>query len=163
MSTSKRKNRIDDSRQLTIYDLIAREQSKIMDDSGSMRVIDELKNALNNALKRSSLSRHQVAGQMSHLLNEEISKAMIDSWTAESKPDRHIPADYIPAFCKATGCNEPLSVLNRKTGLFGLEPPEAVRSEIHQFREEVRKMQREIRKREQLLKVYRDSGNGKKL
>jgi len=156
MSTSKYKKRIDDDpRQLNIYDMISKSRSEKVDDCGSMRVVDSLKEALNAALKSCPLSRHQVAGQISHLLNEEISKATIDSWTAESKTDRHIPAEYIPAFCLATGSNEPLEVLIRKTGLFALEGPEALRSEIQQIREESKRLQKEIRKREQLLELYR--------
>jgi hypothetical protein len=155
MSTSKRKKRIDDPRQLTIYDQIAQVGAARKNDAGSMCVLDELKGSLNLALKRCPLSRHQVAGQMSHLLNEEISKAMIDSWTCESKTDRHIPAEYIPAFCAATGSNDPLQVLNRKIGLFTMLGKEALRSEIHELREESRDLQAEIRKREQLLELYK--------
>jgi hypothetical protein len=155
MSTSKPKKRIDDPRQLSIYDQVARLRSAERNDAGSMHVINELKAALNQALKRCPLSRHQVAGQMSHLLNEEIGKATIDSWTCESKGDRHIPAEYIPAFCAATGSKEPLEVLNKKLGLFTMMGREALRSEIHRLREESRALQAEIRKREQLLELYK--------
>ena len=161
MSTSKSRKRIDDPRQLNFYDLIneAQSQKEVANDAGgSMKVMDELKGALNFALKGSPLSRHQVAGQMSHLLNEEITKAMIDSWTAESKTDRHIPAEFIPAFCRATGCNLPLEVLIKKAGLFALEGPGALRSEIQRLREDSKKLQREIRKRENLLNLCEGEG-----
>ncbi len=91
MSTSNRSKRIDVGEalhQVSIYDIISEVKAKSngsTDEAGAMRVVDELRSSMTRALKKSPLSRHQVAGQMSHLLNEEISKAMIDSWTAESK------------------------------------------------------------------------------
>jgi hypothetical protein len=152
------RKRIDDGRQLTIFDQIQELKSKKEDDSGSLKVKDDLQRALNNAIKKCPLSRHLVAGQMSHLLDEEITKAQIDSWTAESRDDRHIPAEFLPAFCKATGNYEALDVLNRKAGLFAMEGAEAVRSEIHRMREESRILLRECRKREELLETYKNLG-----
>lgn len=149
----KGRKRIDDGRQLTIFDQIRELKSKKEDDSGSLRVKDDLQRALNNAIKHCSLSRHQIAGQMSHLLNDEITKAQIDSWTAESREDRHIPAEYLPAFCQATGNYEALEALNRKAGLFAMEGAEAMRSEIHRMKEEARALLREVRKREELLEM----------
>lgn len=152
---SKYRKRIDDGRQLTIFDQIQELKSKKEDGSGSLRVKDDLQRALNDAIKECPLSRHQIVGEMSHLLNEEISKSMLDSWTAESRDDRHIPAEYLPAFCKVTGNFEALDVLNRKAGLFAMAGSEAVRSEIHKMREEARRLLREVRKREELLETFR--------
>lgn len=152
---SKYRKRIDDGRQLTIFDQIQELKSKKEDGSGSLRVKDDLQRALNDAIKECPLSRHQIVGEMSHLLNEEISKSMLDSWTAESRDDRHIPAEYLPAFCKVTGNFEALEVLNRKAGLFAMAGSEAVRSEIHKMREEARRLLREVRKREELLETFR--------
>lgn len=155
MSTSKKRKILDDNRQISIFDIISDSRKLTVDDvPGSLRSVDELRTALTNALKGCPLSRHQVAGQMAHLLNEEISKAMIDSWTCESKYERHIPAEYLPAFCRATGNNEPLEVLNRKAGLFAMQGQEALRSEIHKIQAQVKQMQREIRKREQMLDLF---------
>ncbi|MHB9075597.1 MAG: hypothetical protein ACYC6G_18995 [Desulfobaccales bacterium] len=152
MSTSKSPKRLDEPRQITIYEEMTRRQSESRAALGSMRCVDELKEALNNALKKCPLSRHQIVGQMSHLLNEEISKAQIDSWTADSK-DRHIPAEYIPAFCEAADNDEPLAVMNRKRRLHTFQEPEALRSEIHRMKEEARQLTKEIQDRERLLKL----------
>lgn len=156
LSTSKTRRSVDDGSQLTIYDAIQQAKSKKLDDAGSMRCMSELQQAMRTALKACPLSRHQIAGQMSHLLNEEITKAQIDAWTAESKADdtgRHIPAEYIPAFCKATGSNEPLDVLDERAGRIALDGLDAMRSEIHQMKEDARKLLREVRKREELLET----------
>jgi hypothetical protein len=115
--------------------------------------MDQLQAALNQALKECLLSRHQIAGQMSHLLNTEITKSQIDAWTAESKTDRHIPAEYLPAFCRVT-CNcTPLEVLARAAGMFCLPGRDALRSEVQRLREKKTKLNREIKKRERMLEL----------
>jgi hypothetical protein len=38
------------------------------------------------------LSRYQVAAKMSELLDVDITKTMLDSWTAESKEQHRFPA-----------------------------------------------------------------------
>lgn len=70
---------------------------------GSKDISVKLKNLITAIIKKCSLSRYQIAGRMSELLDAEISKAMIDAWTAESKEGHRFPAEYIPAFCAATG------------------------------------------------------------
>jgi hypothetical protein len=150
---SKSRKRLDDPRQLSILEEMRRYHKEAQGGLGSMRCKDELQEALNLALKQCPLSRHQVAGEMSHLLNEEITKAQIDSWTAESKNNRHIPAEYLPAFCEATEHNIPLNILNRKRRLFAFQEPEALRSEIHRLKEEARQLLKEAQDRERLLKL----------
>lgn len=43
-------------------------------------------------------SRHDLAARMSELTGEEITKSMLDSWTAESKDRHRFPYEYAPAF-----------------------------------------------------------------
>lgn len=112
---------------------------------------------MRSAIKASPLSRHQVAGEMSHLCGESITKEMIDSWTRESdeingRPCRHIPAEYLPSFCKVTNSNEPLRIMGELVGLFVLPGPEALRAEIRRMEEDIRKIQDRKRRREIFLK-----------
>lgn len=72
------------------------------DLSGSLDISTKLRAALSSAIKRSPLSRHLIAGKMSDLMDRDITKAMLDSWTADSKDAWKFPAEYIPAFCLAT-------------------------------------------------------------
>ncbi len=157
---SKSRKRIaDNPDQLTIFDLItAKSQEK--NEFGSLRVVDELKAALTNALKSSPLSRHQVAGEMSHTLSVEITKGQIAAWTANSKSARHIPAEYLPAFCRVTQSIEPIEVLGRKAGFFVLAGPEALKGEIHELKDEAKKLREEISKRESVLKLYESPTDG---
>lgn len=157
LSTSKVKKAVDDGRQTTIFQAIQEAKSRKLDDAGSMRCMGELQQAMRSALKACPLSRYEVAGRMSHLLSEEISKSMLDAWTCESKsddPGRHIPAEYLPAFCQATGSHEPLDVLDEKAGRIALDSLDAMRSEIHRMKEDARNLMREVRKREELLERF---------
>ena len=121
------------------------------DTEGTLNIRERLRRSLNLAIKESGRSRHQIAGEMSHLLGVEVTKAVIDAWTAESKENYRIPAEYLPAFCKATDCNGPIDLLCETAGIFSMPGPDAIRSEIHKFSEMARKARAEIRKRELFL------------
>jgi len=106
---SKSRNNIDDKRQVTIFDLLKDlSRPEPAATQGSFQIIEKLKNALRDAIKGSPFSRHQIAGEMSHLLGETITKEQIDSWTRESdeingRPGRHIPAEYLRRFAPSPG------------------------------------------------------------
>lgn len=115
--------------------------------TGTMDVQTGLRESLNLAIKGCNLSRWEIAGKMSDLIDCEISKAMLDAWTAESKEGHRFPAEFLPAFCMVTGSREPLSLLAEKAGLFALPGPEALRAEIQKLDEEAKKLSAEKRKR----------------
>lgn len=119
---------------------------------GSLNMREPLRLALATALRRCSLSRWEVAGKMSHLLGCEITKFMLDAWTAESKDGHRFPAEYLPAFCQVTGDRETLTALAEAAGLFAMPGPDALRSEIQKLDEEVKRISLEKRKRLQFLK-----------
>ena len=146
-----------DTRQLNLFEYIA--NLRIPDDGeGTLNVRDPLRRALNRAIKEFDGSRFEVAGAMSHMLGGEISKAMIDSWTAESKLSNRIPAEYIPAFCEATRNRLPLMVINEAAGNISLPGPDAIRSEIQRYTEQEKKARAEKRKRQILLKELENGG-----
>ena len=149
---AKRRKRIDD-RQLNLFDYIKQLQAcEQKTTEGTLNIRESLRLAINQALKESSLSRHQVAGEMSHLLGISITKWMIDAWTAESKNSHRIPAEYVPAFCEVTKFRLPLSILNEAAGIFALPGPDALRSEIQQWDEKEKTARAEKRKRQMFLK-----------
>ena len=153
---SKKTKRLD-SKQITIYEYLqqtASQKSSPLNAGGQFKVIDHLRASMRTAIKDCPLSRHQIAGEMSHLLGTSITKEIIDSWTRESdelngRPGRHIPAEYLPAFCKATGCNDPLIVLGKIAGLFVLPGPEALRAEIQRLDEQIKGAQ--VKKKKRLM------------
>jgi len=140
--------------QPTLFDLLremeARTSQSIL--SGSMDVDRIFRESVSEALKKCPLSRYQVAARMSELTGQEITKAMLDSWTAESKEQHRFPAIFVPAFCEAVSCTDPLRILGRPTGVFVLPGPEALRAEIQRLEEEITVKQQEKRKRVFFLK-----------
>jgi len=136
-----------DERQFSILELIKGMQAQRATE-GAASCVSDLKAALRIAIKNSSMSRHQIAGEMSHLAGVTITKEQIDSWTRESDDGgRHIPAEYLPAFCKTTQSTEPLAVLCRTAGAFVLPGPEALRSEIQRLDEEEKRVRQQKKQR----------------
>jgi len=156
MSKTRRKI---DRNQLSIFDLLKdlSENSSSSPTEGQFKIIDQLRVSIRAAIKECPLSIHQIAGEMSHLLGQTITKETIYSWTRESdeinrRPGRHIPAEFLPAFCKVTGSNEPIVIMGRLTGLFILPGPEALRAEIQKLDEEIQRAKSRKKKRMMFLK-----------
>lgn len=133
---SKSRKRIDEN-QGSLFELIEQINAPKPKKSppGRFRIIDDLRETLRNAIKESPFSRHQIAGEMSHLLDESITKAQLDSWTRETDDQgnpnrRHVPAQYLPAFCDVTGCDEPIRVQARMLDCHLMPPKKALDAEI---------------------------------
>ena len=148
---SKSKKRFDDPRQKSLFDFIKNQASQPT-CPGDLNIQIQLKNILSEALKKSTLSRFQVAARMSELLGAEITKTTLDTWTAESKELHRFPAEYLPAFCAATENFLPLELITRKAGAFLFQGPDALRSEIKALEDKCTKLKKEIRKRQTFLK-----------
>jgi hypothetical protein len=150
--TKKKKNL--DNRQISLFEVIQRFQNCNASNGqgGSMNIDRVFREAISEALRQSPLSRYQVAARMSELTECDITKTMLDSWTAESKDQHRFPAIFLPAFCEATACNAPLQMLGKLVGVFVLPGPEALRAEIHKIEEEISRQQNERRKRMLFLK-----------
>jgi hypothetical protein len=179
-----------DNKQITIFETLLSLSQPSQSQEGQFKVVDRLRGAMRTAIKNSPLSRHQIGGEMSHLLGTTITKEMIDSWTRESpespsprpspargegdccRPDargegeyrgterqygRHVPAEYLPAFCKVTDNVEPLRLMGQLVGLFVLPGPEALRAEIRKLEEEIGRIQKLKRKRETFLREMEKS------
>jgi hypothetical protein len=83
---------------------------------GSLNYDVELRAVLSAALKKCHETRYIVAARMSELTGEDISKAQLDAWTAESKTPWRFPFAYAAAFEAATGTNVLQELLSRKRG-----------------------------------------------
>lgn len=146
-----------DTSQMSIFDMLKRLSAPDYTSEGHLNIINELRTAMRAAIKQSPLSVHQIAGEMSHLLGETVTREMIYSWTRESdeingRPGRHVPAEYLPAFCAATQCNGPLEIIGRRSGFFVLPGPEALRAEIKQIEEEIDRARKRKRQRVSFLR-----------
>jgi len=144
-----------DTAQLSIFEILESTQVEISaqdNPPGSLDVDRQFREVVSEALRRCPLSRYQVVARMSELVGQDITKTMLDSWTAESKEGHRFPAFLLPAFCEATGSKEPLRYLGQMVGVFVLPGPEALRAEIRKIEEEIEKKQAEKRKRMSFLK-----------
>ncbi len=83
---------------------------------GSLDCANELRAELSAALKETPLSRYAVAARMSELTGHEISKSMLDSWTAESKLPWRFPFEFAAAFETVCGTTRLQALLGRKRG-----------------------------------------------
>jgi hypothetical protein len=143
---SKSRTKIDS--QYSLFDLISRLQDHSANPGpGSLNIQYQLRGIISECIKRCPLTRWEIAGSMSALLNQEVSKYMLDTWTAESKEYHRFPAEYLPAFCQTVGSYEPLRFLAEKAGVFLLPGPEALRAEIKKIEEEIRKLHKKRQKR----------------
>ena len=143
------------SAQLNLFDHLRAQQAAEAEKKkmieGTLNVSDPLRVSLNEAIKKCALSRHQIAGEMSHMIGREVTKTQLDSWTAESKELNRIPAEYLPAFCRTTGSQEPIRIITEAAGAFSMPGPDALRSEIQRLSEQEKKIRSEKRKREIFL------------
>jgi hypothetical protein len=137
-----------DNRQLSLLDLLKEAaEEKAAPREGTFDIDKSFRESISVALKGCPLSRWQVAARMSELTGTDITKSMLDSWTAESKEQHRFPAIYLPAFCDAVGSSEPLKLMGRLVGVFILPGPEALRAEIQRLNEQETKIKQEKRKR----------------
>ena len=143
-----------DTKQISLFEFIKsfQEQKSESKPVGSFDIDRRFREAISLALKRCPLSRYQVAARMSELCDTDITKTMLDSWTAESKEMHRFPAIFLPAFCEAVGQSDPLKLIGDPVGVFILPGPEALRAEIQRLEEEIGKKQAEKKKRLVFLK-----------
>jgi len=114
---------------------------------GSLDIDSEFRAAVSRDIKKCPSSRYQIAARMSELTGQEITESMLNSWTAESKDRHRFPCQFFPAFIIATGQRDSFGVLSKKSGLFALPGPEALRAEIQRLDEEIRAKKEEKNKR----------------
>lgn len=155
---SKTRSKIDTANQLNldIFGLIREvsqrqaEASGRIEESGKYNIDIRLRELLSSALKRSPLSRYEVAGKMSELLGVEINKGQLDSWTAESKECHRFPFAYAAAFCMATGDRGILWIAAELCGGYFIEGEDAIRLELGKIEEQ----KQDLARREKVVREF---------
>lgn len=156
---SKRSNKLD-TNQLSIFEIIQENAAVSAPLPGSYDIDKAFREAISGALKACPLSRYHVAARISELVGHDVTKSMIDSWTAESKEQHRFPAIYLPAFCEATGQTAPLAMLGQSAKVFVMAGPDALRAEIRRDEEMIREIQKRKAKKTALLGVMESSTEG---
>jgi len=138
--------------QLSFMDFLKELRPKNIEFS-SLNVDLRLRETVGQAIKESPLSRYQIAAHMSELLGTEISKTMIDSWTAESREGvNRFPACYLPAFCHVVGSIEPMKILADLIGCFVIQGQEALLIELSKVKSQKIKLNEREKAIEAILK-----------
>ncbi|MFH2011707.1 MAG: hypothetical protein ABIJ37_03230 [Pseudomonadota bacterium] len=151
---SKLRKRIDknNDKQLSLFDILKKAQEEdSLPKAGSLNIDIEFRELISAELKKCPYSRYHVAGRMSELTGTEITKSMLDSWTAESKELHRFPAIFAPAFCISVESSGLLDFLGMKAGVFVLPGKEALRADIQKLLEQRDKINKGIKKRRALL------------
>ena len=125
--------------QLSILDLLNDLRPKIEISAYNPDLL--LRISIAKAIKESNLSRIQIAAKMSEALDVEITKTMLDSWTAESREGTNrFPACYLSIFCHVAGSIEPMKILADLIGCVVVQGQEALRIELSRVEEQEQKL-----------------------
>lgn len=107
----------------------------------------EIAHVMSDALKNHD--RFDVAAKMSKLLGREVSKHMLDAYTAESREDHIPPFDTAIAFDLAIGSSALAEFFAKKVGaklVYGKEALDAKLGKLERVRDEAAKEIKRIKK-----------------
>jgi hypothetical protein len=121
--------------------------------AGNLDLDVPLREALSDALKHCDHDRHGVAAEMSRLTGREISKYMLDAYTAESRGDHNFPLRYAAAFEVATDSYCLTQLLAKARGCEVLVGDEAVLAEFGRLE----RMEADLKKQKAALKRYMEA------
>jgi hypothetical protein len=132
MSMAKRRSKIyNNPNQLNLFEVLeALREARTTSFGGSLNIQQQIKNIISEALKGCPLSRWQVAAQMSELAGIDITKGMLDAWSAESREYHRFPLEFVPAFCRVTGNYELLRFVCESAGCYMAEGEEVILAEF---------------------------------
>ena len=88
----------------------------VSSDGALGRLPREVASAVGTMLKGDPRSRYDVAGAVSRLLDEEVSKLMLDAYASEAREGHRISADRLLALVVATGRYDVLRAIMRRIG-----------------------------------------------
>lgn len=104
------------------------------------------------ALREENRSRHEVAGAMSALLDEEVTKAMLDAYASEARDQHNISAGRFFAFVAVTRRYDILDHVMRRIGAAALVGEELVtaraghvKARIDELKAELKDIERQVR------------------
>lgn len=150
------KKNLDSSKQPSLFEWVKKAQVLSFQSSsipqGSLDIDAEYRAAVSADIKACPFSRYQIAARMSELTGQEITESMLNNWTAESHEKHNMPCKFLPVFVVATGGRRAFECLSRRSGLFALPGPEALRAEIQRLDEGIKSLQDEKQKRKIFLK-----------
>ncbi|MBU0971004.1 MAG: hypothetical protein KKC20_10180 [Proteobacteria bacterium] len=149
----------------TAYDLRAKQLSlpfitskSFKRPAGSFRRSEAVQEAVQIALKNCSLSREEIADEMSRLLGEKVSANHIANWAAESKNGWRMPLEYAAAFSVITNDNRVIKAAFSGSGIHVLDDSEMAFFEIGRAVEEKRESDARLKESRIRLEKLRMQG-----
>jgi hypothetical protein len=147
-----------DTQTISIFEYITEQRATSSASSapGSCDIDAKLRAAIALDIKHArdeqgrELGQPEVAGRMTVLAGEEVTSAMLYSWTADSKKKHNMPGKLISALTSATNSHHAQDVVALGAGGFYMPSPEALDSEIYRITRNIKEQHREKKKREQL-------------
>jgi len=121
---------------------------KLKPEPGDLNISLRIRDAISQALRKSKLSRYQIAALMSELTGSDISKTMLDAYSADSKEYHRFPLEWVPAFIRATGDEAILKAVAEAAGCQVVSGDEAVYAEIARLE----RQEEEIRRKKEILR-----------
>lgn len=126
--------------------------------AGSFRRAEGVLEAIKTTLKRCSLSREQIADEMSRLLGEKVSDNHLANWAAESKNGYRIPLEWAAAFSMVTNDNRVIKAAFEGSGINILDDADMAFYEIGKAIEEKRESDARLKESRNRLKTLRMQG-----
>lgn len=126
--------------------------------AGSFRRAEGVLEAIKATLRRSALSREQIADEMSRLLGEKVTKHHLANWAAESKQDYRLPLEWAAAFSVVTNDTSVIKAAFLGSGINVLDDADMVFFDIGKAIEEKRERDAKLKESRNRLKTLRMQG-----
>ncbi|MEA5113226.1 MAG: hypothetical protein VB050_04295 [Geobacteraceae bacterium] len=104
-------------------------------EKGLMDLALGFRQGLSNAIRGCGKDRYQIAGEISRLTESNLSKDMLDKFTA-SDPAYGMKCETLPAFCRVVGVLDPFHYLLEPLGADVLLPCDRDLIELARLQEE---------------------------
>lgn len=151
--------------QLDLLGVVGLDASKLVkvpdaqpDAPGALHFKRPLQKLLNTAIEQSPYGREQIAEMASSLTGENVTKAMIDSWTGAGRPNR-FPAEMIPAFVAILGPGVLLHGITEACGCKVTERHEAALARAGQYFLVIEQAKEELHKLAHDLPIFGGSAD----
>jgi hypothetical protein len=112
-------------------------------EEGAFDITLGFRQCLSRAIRECNKDRYQIAGEVSRLLRDSVSKEMLDKYTA-SDPSYGMRAEALPAVCHVLGSLEPFRYLLEPLGSDVLNPEDRDLIRLARLEEQKRNLDAEI-------------------
>ncbi len=103
-------------------------------------------------------SREEIAAAMSVLLDEDISRAMLDAYASPARSDHKVPMSRFLALVQVTGRADLMDPLLREIGAAVLVGEEVHTARLGHVRQQIKELQAELRSLEGSAPLIRSGG-----